>query len=120
MDACKTNIVLHDSTLDKRNESFALILTAINYVLCQVTMLLINQQNYKSRHWRPDGEYYKIKLSMTCRCSFPSTSVKENVEELVIRGRFIDLLIRKDEDYSKKESTACVDTFTFILRLSWK
>jgi len=63
MDAGKTNIVLHNITLGKRNELLVLILTAINYVLSQVCQYVTNKQlNCKSTQWRPDGEYYNIKL----------------------------------------------------------
>jgi len=34
---------------------------------------------------------------------------RKEIEELFSRGRLIDLLIRKDEDYSKKVCTACAE-----------
>jgi hypothetical protein len=72
--------------------------------------ICIKQHNSKCIHSKPDGEYYKINLSMACQCPFPPTSVKEKkIEELFSRGRLIVVLIRKDEDYGKKGCTACVE-----------
>jgi len=64
MDAGKTNIALCNITLGKRNEIIVLILTPKKTMFYAkfVDMLLTKQRNCKSIQWRPDGEYYKIKL----------------------------------------------------------